>query len=202
MAYVDEQIGRVLDALEKSPERDNTVVVFLSDNGFHLGEKDHWLKYALWEQTCRVFLSIAAPGFPRQFSETPVGLIDLYPTLASLCGVSRPAHQLEGVDLTALLAGKTKERGAPVLSTYGRGSHAIRDARYRYICYSNGDEELYDDQKDPYEWTNLANVPRFDKVKVSLRKWLPKENASGVPEVKTADRDKSRWDDEAFKKNP
>jgi arylsulfatase A-like enzyme len=200
MAYVDEQIGRVLVALEKSPERDNTIVVFLSDNGFHLGEKDHWLKYALWEQTCRVFFSISVPGFPKQFSESPVSLIDLYPTLANLCGVPRPTHELDGVDLTKLLAGKTKERGAPVLSTYGRGNHAIRDDRYRYIRYANGDEELYDDEKDPYEWTNLANNPRFDHVKVSLRKWLPKENAPGVPEVKNAERDKSRWSDEAFDK--
>lgn len=199
MAYVDEQIGRVLDALEKSPERENTIVVFLSDNGFHLGEKDHWLKYALWEQTCRVFFSISVPGFPKQFSETPVGLIDVYPTLANLCGVPYPTHQLDGVDLTKLLAGKTKQRGAPVLSTYGRGNHTIRDDRYRYIRYSNGDEELYDDEKDPYEWTNLANDSHLNDVKAALRKWLPKENAPGVPEVKGADRDKSRWSDEAFK---
>jgi arylsulfatase A-like enzyme len=148
-----------------------------------------------------VFLSISVPGFPRQFSEAPVGLIDLYPTLANLCDVPRPAHKLDGIDLTGLLAGKTKERGAPVLSTYGRGNHSVRDARYRYIYYCNGDEELYDDNKDPYEWANLAGDPRFDEVKGSLRKWLPKENALGVPEVNTADRDKSRWSDEAFKKD-
>lgn len=199
MAYVDEQIGRVLDAFEKSPERDNTILVFLSDNGMHLGEKDHWLKYALWEQTCRVFLSVFVPGFPKQFCETPVSLIDLYPTLANLCGVPRPAHKIDGVDLTKLLAGKTKERGAPVLSTYGQGNHAIRDARYRYIHYRNGDEELYDDKKDPHEWRNLANDPHYDDVKARLRKWLPKENAPGIPEVeRAAARDHSRWTDEAF----
>jgi arylsulfatase A-like enzyme len=200
MAYIDEQIGRVLDALEQSPERENTIVVFLSDNGMHLGEKDHWLKYALWEQTCRVFFSISVPGYPKQFSETPVGLIDLYPTLASLCGIPLPTtHKLDGVDLKKLLAGKTKERGAPVLSTYGRGNHAVRDSRYRYIRYRNGDEELYDDKKDPCEWANLAGDSRFDKVKIRLRKWLPKEDAPDVPEVSAA-RDGSRWSDEAFTK--
>ena len=72
MTYIDEQIGRVLDALESGPHKDDTIVVFFSDNGMHLGEKDHWLKYALWEQTCRVFLSISVPGHPAAGSETPV----------------------------------------------------------------------------------------------------------------------------------
>jgi arylsulfatase A-like enzyme len=197
MTYIDEQIGHVLDALEKSPERDRTIVVFLSDNGMHLGEKDHWLKYALWEQTCQVFFSISVPGYPKQFSETPVGLIDLYPTLASLCDIPRPAHMLDGVDLKPLLAGKTNERGEPVLSTYGRGNHAIRDARYRYIRYRNGDEELYDHSNDPHEWTNLANKPESEKVKKRLRGWLPKSDTADVPEVANA-KDNSRWSDEAF----
>lgn len=199
MAYIDEQIGRVLDAIEQSPERDNTIVVFLSDNGMHLGEKDHWLKYALWEQTCRVFLSISVPGYPKQSCDTPVSLIDLYPTLAALCGVPRPkTHTLDGFDLSKLLAGKTKERGAPVLSTYGRGNHAIRDAGYRYIRYQNGDEELYDHRNDPYEWNNLAGNAGLAKIKRRMAKWLPKENAPNAPEVAGASKDNSRWQDEAF----
>lgn len=198
MTYIDEQIGRVLDGLEESPDRENTIVVFLSDNGLHLGEKDHWLKYALWEQTCQVFLSISVPGYPRQFSETPVSLIDLYPTLVSLCGIPRPeGHTLDGVDLKELLAGKTKQRGAPVLSTYGRGNHAVRDDRYRYIRYSNGDEELYDHRSDPYEWTNLASARGTERIKERLRAWLPKEDAPNAPEVPNA-KDNSRWSDEAF----
>ncbi len=198
MAYIDEQIGRVLDALEKSPERDRTIVVFLSDNGMHLGEKDHWLKYALWEQTCRVFFSISVPGYPQQFLDTPVSLIDLYPTLIDLCGIPKPAHTLDGIDLKPVLTGKVKERGEPVLSTYGRGNHAIRDARYRYIHYRNGDEELYDHSNDPYEWRNLAKEQHFDKVKESLRPFLPRSDAPDVPEVGAA-KDGSRWSDEAFK---
>lgn len=198
MAYIDEQIGRVLDAIENSAYRDNTIVVFMSDNGFHLGEKDHWLKYALWEQTCRVFFSISVPGYPKQFSETPVSLIDLYPTLMSLCRVPRPeTHTLDGFDLSKLLAGKTKKRSAPVLSTYGRGNHAIRDERYRYIRYRNGDEELYDHKNDPHEWTNLAMNSRFAKIKSRLHAWLPKENAPDVPEINPS-KDGSRWSDEAF----
>ena len=199
VAYIDEQIGRVLDALEQSEHRDNTIVVFFSDNGMHLGEKDHWLKYALWEQTCRVFLAVSGPGCRQQASATPVSLIDLYPTLIGACGVPAPAtHSLDGIDLRPLLAGDSAERGRPVLSTYGRGNHTIRDARYRYIRYRNGDEELYDHDRDPHEWTNLADDPAMESVKTRLRVWLPKEDAPDVPEI-NPDRDQSRWSDEAFR---
>ena len=198
MTYIDEQIGRVLDALESGPHNDDTIVVFFSDNRMHLGEKDHWLKYALWEQTCRVFLSISVPGSPRQVSETPVSLIDLYPTLTNLCGVPRPAtHTLDGIDLTEILAGRSRERGRPVLSTYGRGNHAIRDARYRYIRYRNGDEELYDHANDPHEFANLAADARVSDVKARLRQVLPSEDAPDVPEL-NPEKDGSRWQDEAF----
>jgi arylsulfatase A-like enzyme len=199
LAYVDEQIGRVLDALEKSPHRNDTIVVFLSDNGMHLGEKDHWLKYALWEQTCRVFLSITAPGKRRQTIEAPVGLIDLYPTLVALCGLDPPTtHALDGVNLAPLLAGRSAERGKPVLSTYGRGNHAIRDARYRYIRYRNGDEELYDHARDPHEWTNLAKDSAHNAVKARLARFLPEKDAPDVPELASRVPDLSRWQDEAF----
>jgi arylsulfatase A-like enzyme len=199
LAYIDEQIGRVLDAVERSRYRDNTVVVFLSDNGMHLGEKDHWLKYALWEQTCRVFLSISVPGGPRQKIDTPVGLIDLYPTLVDLCGLKPPTtHALDGIDLAPMLAGKTADRGKLVLSTYGRGNHAVRDSRYRYIRYRNGDEELYDHERDPHEWDNIARDPATDAVKSRLARFLPAEDAPDVPEIGIAG-DLSRWQDEAFR---
>lgn len=197
MAYIDEQIGRLLDALERSAHRDNTIVVFLSDNGMHLGEKDHWLKYALWEQSCRVFLSIHVPGLPTQRRDTPVGLIDLYPTLQHLCALPAPAHELDGLDLTPILTGRSTERGKPVLSTYGQGNHAIRNAQYRYIRYRNGEEELYDHRSDPHEWTNLARNPRYQQVKDEMSRWLPTVNAPGTKEEPGVD--DSRWSDEAFR---
>jgi hypothetical protein len=76
-----------------------------------------------------------------------------------------PGHELDGVDLNGILSGKTTSRGQPVLSTYGRGNHSLRDDRYRYIRYRNGAEEFYDDQDDPYEWKNLANDPKFAAAK-------------------------------------
>lgn len=100
--------------------------------------REHWLKYALWEQTCQVLLSISVPGTPHQKIDSPVGLIDLYPTLIDLCGLETPAtHTLDGVDLAPLLAGKVADRGKPVLSTYGRGNHTLRDARYLATATKN-----------------------------------------------------------------
>lgn len=180
-SYIDEQIGRVLDALEASPHASNTIVVLAGDNGFHGGEKTHWSKYALWEQTNRVVFSISAPGYPQQYSKTPVSLIDLYPTLLSLCSLDQPTRQaLDGLDLAPILKGAAQERGKPVLSTYKRGNHTVRDSRYRYIRYANGDEELYDHDHDPHEWRNLADNPDHAEVKKRMRQWLPEGDAPPI----------------------
>jgi arylsulfatase A-like enzyme len=180
-SYIDEQIGRVLDALEASPYADNTILVLAGDNGFHGGEKDLWSKFALWDQTNRVVFGISVPGMPAQVLTDPVGLIDIYPTLLSLCGFEKaPSQGLDGVDLVPMLKGESKERGRPVLSTFTRASHSIRDARYRYIRYKGGEEELYDHDVDPYEWTNLANNPDFDGVKTDLARWFPQKNAPAI----------------------
>ena len=135
---------------------------------------------------------------------TPVSLLDIYPTLNALCDLSSPeTHTLDGADLTAILSGKSKNRDEPVLSTYGRGNHSLRDERYRYIRYRNGAEEFYDEEKDPYEWANLANDPKYAKAKVDLAKWLPKVEAPDIqgpgigpagPALRNA-----VWEDEAFK---
>src|SRR6185436_7869936 len=128
---------------------------------------------ALWEQTCRVVFSISVPGMKPQRSTTPASLLDVYPTLLTLCGLPAPAtHTLDGIDLTPVLWGKRKDRGQPVLTTYGRGNHSVRDDRYRYIRYRNGDEELYDHAGDPHEWTNLARDPKLAAAKAALAKWL------------------------------
>lgn len=183
-SYVDDQVGRVLQALEASPYARNTLIVFASDNGYNAGEKNMWAKFALWDQTCRVVFGISGPGISPQFCPTPVSLIDIYPTLLQLCGLPRPAsHTLDGVDLSPILRGERIERGKPVLSTYGLGNHSICDWRFRYIRYRNGDEELYDHESDRYEWTNLAADPRYAAVKARLARALP---AVDAPEVEPA----------------
>ena len=199
-AYIDEQIGRVLDALERGPHQDNTIVVFAGDNGFHTGEKNHWLKFALWEQTCRVVFSVSMPGGPRQLNRSPVSLLDIYPTLNALCGLPPPeTHTLDGISLAAVVQGTRPARGRPVLSTYGRGNHSLRDDRFRYIRYRNGDEELYDHERDPHEWQNLAADPAYAPAKAALAKFLPTIEAPDIakplPALKHA-----TWEDQAFEK--
>jgi len=135
---------------------------------------------------------------PVQQSTTPVGLIDIFPTLDALCHLPPPdTHTLDGINLTPVLSGERKDRGEPVISTYGQGNHSLRNDRYRYIRYRNGAEELYDDQNDPYEWTNLAGDSRYAPVKAAMAKWLPTINAPGIFKPGPALRN-ATWEDVAF----
>lgn len=176
ISYVDDQLGRVLRALENGPYADNTIIVLTSDHGYHLGEKEHWTKFGLWEQTLRVPLLIALPGQTTQTVETPVSLIDLYPTLVSLAGIQSPNQALDGIDLAPLLLNPNLSRGRSVISTYGYQNHSIRSMKYRYIRYRNGEEELYFHVKDPFEFQNLAENPEFQQIITSFQKDLPEIN--------------------------
>lgn len=177
MAYLDAQIGIVVDALEKSPHKDDTIVVLFSDHGWHLGEKEHFGKGTLWEEATRAPLIWVAPGVtqPGGRCNAPVEFLSIYPTLCDLAGLPQPKF-LEGVSIRPLLANPQAEWTRPALSTFGFNNHAVRSQQYRYIRYANGDEELYDERADPYEWTNLAKNPVLESVKADLAKWMPKEN--------------------------
>lgn len=180
--FADAQIGRLLDALDVSGEAENTIIVFWGDHGWHLGEKQHWRKFALWEEATRVPLIISAPGLtePGSRSGRTVTLLDLYPTLVELCGLpSQP--QLEGNSLVPLLRDPGTAWERPALTTHGRNNHAIRTERWRYIRYEDGSEELYDHEADPQEWTNLASDSRWASIKAELAKHLPKTNAPDAP---------------------
>ncbi len=181
ITFVDECVGRVLDGLEKSEHRDNTIVVLWSDHGWHLGEKLHWRKFSLWEEATRNILAFQAPGTlpPGKTCTRPVNLQDMYPTLISLCGL--PARQLEAYDLTPLLRQPDAEWKRPTLTTFRRGNHSVRSEHWRYIRYSDGTEELYDHRSDPMEWTNVAADPRFRSTRDELAGWLPKTNAANDP---------------------
>jgi arylsulfatase A-like enzyme len=203
-AYVDDQIGRVLDALESGPNNENTIIVFAADNGWHTGEKNHWSKFYLSELACRVVFAVSMPGKKSQISNTPVGLIDIYPTLNALCRLEPPStHTLDGVDLTPVLSGTRADRGRPVLSTYGQGCHSLRDDRFRYTRFRDGSEELYDHRYDEHEWTNLAHDPRFAAAKQRLAECLPAVNAAPIEDASERDReaDVNRWDETIFEAN-
>jgi arylsulfatase A-like enzyme len=178
--YVDTQIGRVLNALEKSPYKDNTIVVFLTDNGFHLGEKHHWQKTTLWEEGTHVMLMFRAPGVTKAggVCERFVSLMDIYPTLAELCGLTPPAY-IDGRSLVPLL----KDPKAPWESTAITGLCdkgktdlayvSIRHELGRYTRYGADQEEFYATTQDPHEWTNqIANPDYADTVK-KLRALVP-----------------------------
>ena len=176
--WTDEQLGRVLDALDKGPHAGNTIIVLFSDHGYHLGEKQRWSKFSLWERTTRIPLIISVPGGVKGKCDQPVELLSLYPTLVDLCGL--PANtKLEGVGLRALLENPGAAWEHVALSTLGQNNHAVRDRRWRYIRYADGSEELYDHKDDPNEWRNLAAkdpLPEHATVIKRLKAHLPKIN--------------------------
>ncbi len=182
IAFADAQVGRVVDALDQSAFADNTVIVLWGDHGWHLGEKQHWRKFTLWEEADRVPLLIVAPGVtePGGRCDRTVSLMDIYPTLADLAGLPI-SETLEGVSLRPLLQNPDAEWDRPALTTHGRNNHALRSERWRYIRYADGTEELYDHEADPLEWTNLAVDPQYDDVKKELSQWFPEVNAPPAP---------------------
>jgi len=182
ISFADAMLGKVLDALDQGPNKDNTIIVLWSDHGWHLGEKLHWRKFTLWEEATRNVFMISVPGVTKPGSKCArgVSLIDIYPTLVDLCGLP-PRKELEGISIRPLLKDPSAKWDRPVMTTYRRGNHAVRDERWRYIRYNDGTEELYDRSADELEWRNLAGKPEFRAVKERLAKWLPKTNAPDSP---------------------
>ncbi len=178
--FADHQLGRLLDALGRSDHARSTIVALWSDHGYHLGEKGHWEKFALWEKATRVPLVVAAPGAvePGSVVESPVSLLDLYPTLVELAGLpAKPG--LDGDSLVPLLRDPDQERA--VTMTYQRGNHAVRSIRWRYIRYADGSDELYDHRSDPDEINNLATSGDYADVIREMARALPERSAEPVP---------------------
>jgi arylsulfatase A-like enzyme len=181
VAFVDAQVGRVLDALEATGRSKDTIVVLWSDHGYHLGEKEITGKNTLWERSTRVPLMFAGPGCgTMQVCREPVELLDVYPTLLELCGLPK-RDDLEGLSLVPQLKDATTPRSRPALTTHNPGNHAVRDARWRYIRYADGAEELYDLKSDPNEWNNIIDDRTHQDVLSRLRKALPAQEAPHAP---------------------
>lgn len=181
VCYMDAQVGRLLDALEKSQYRDNTIIVFVGDNGWHLGQKEHWGKVTLWNEAARVPMIWVAPKVTKAGvkCETPVDLMSIYPTLCELAGIPIPKHA-DGISIKKLLSNPSAEWPTPALTTMYKGNHTLSTAKWRYIRYHDGTEELYDEKADPREWTNVAGKPENAEVKKNLARFLPTKNAEPV----------------------
>ncbi|WP_372649186.1 sulfatase [Draconibacterium sp.] len=184
VSFVDDQIGKVLTALENSPNADNTIIVLWSDHGQHLGEKRHFRKQALWEEATRVPLLFSYPGIKSkgEICDKAVSLLDIYPTLLDLCQLPE-LPKLEGNSLTPLLENPEMEWDKPVLITWYYKNHSVRSNNWRYIKYRDGGEELYDHRNDPGEHVNLASNPSYADVIGQLQQYLPKTDA--IPAGKT-----------------
>jgi arylsulfatase A-like enzyme len=188
VAFVDEQIGKVVDAIENSSLRKNTIIILTSDHGWQMGEKSYLFKNSPWEESTRVPLIINNGASTVKGKVThPVSLIDLYPTLMDLCSLegnnklNEQGGALGGFSLRPFLeSSKTNNWDGPngaltLIGNYGKTiptekqNFSYRTVDYRYILYSNGKEELYDHGQDPYEWHNIAGLKKYDKIRKELR---------------------------------
>lgn len=180
--YMDDMVGQVLDALDHSEHADNTIVVFWSDHGYHMGEKERYRKFSLWDDSTHVPVIIRLPESLRmkwgagQACDEAISLQDLYPTLMELAGLE-PPQKLDGQSLVPLLIDPSADRDAPAITVNDWNSaYAIRTEQWTYIKREDG-EELYDRMTDPHQWHNLASDPQYRALMDGLAKHIPKEQA-------------------------
>ena len=193
IAFADAMFGNLMEALENSPYADNTVVMVWSDHGWQLGEKEHWRKFALWENVLQTVLMIKVP---EGVSSVPLGTAgkqvcgrivstqDIYPTLLDLCNLP-PRSDIDGRSLVPLLVDPHQEWPYPAVSSYDFSEFSIRTEGWRYTVYIDGSEELYDHQNDPNEWHNLASDPEFTVRLQEMKKHVPQDPA---PLIKTSEK--------------
>jgi iduronate 2-sulfatase len=190
--FMDAQVGHVLDALKRLGLAENTIVVFTSDHGYHLGEHGLWQKMSLFEESARVPLVIAAPGVAVEggVCEAPVGLVDLYPTLAALCNVAAPDN-LQGQSLVPMLKDPAEPGRGWALTQVTRGGrqtgrffgYSLRTPRWRYTEWAEGEQgrQLYDHDADPQEQVNLADDPAHAETIAELSRKLRDAVAQSFP---------------------
>jgi len=224
VASVDDLLGDILEVIDNSPLKDNTIIIFTSDHGWGMGEKDYLYKNSLWEESTRVPLIVRAPGIAKPGGKAahPVSLVDLYPTLIDLCKLTgntvknESGRPLDGHSIAPFLrdpSTDTWDGPDAVLTSIFRWqqsyipseqSYSLRSKDWRYIRYASGKEELYHNAKDPYEWTNLVDDPEQAARLKSFRKQLdnrmpdPDDYPAPAP-AKNAD---SAWKDKYFGWHP
>tara|TARA_R110000850_G_scaffold55417_11_gene131092 strand:- start:586 stop:2076 length:1491 start_codon:yes stop_codon:yes gene_type:complete len=177
ITFADAQVGRILDALDATGLAENTIVLFTSDHGYHMGEHGHWQKTTLYQNATHVPLVIAGPGVKAkgQASTSPAEMVDFYPTLAELAGLEAPEY-VSGVSLVPVLEDTTVMARETALTQYSNG-YSIRGPRYRYTEWGENGEvgvELYDHESDPDEMNNLAESPEHA---ATVKEWSGKLRA-------------------------
>lgn len=189
VAFMDAQVGKVLDALDEAGLTEKTIIIFTSDHGYHLGEHDFWAKVSLRDESAGVPLIISVPGKPPAVSDSLVELLDLYPTLTELCGLGVPAN-VQGKSIAQLIDIPDHEVRDTAFSVAPmRKGFLLREARYAYIQYGEdaaGGIELFDTLKDPKQYTNLATVPAHQatvaRFKTKLASKLHEIRDNDLPE--------------------
>jgi arylsulfatase A-like enzyme len=176
VSFADDMIGRIISALEESPNANNTIIVLVGDNGFHHGEKERWGKSALWRKASHVpFLIVPVKGDESVTAGDcvrPVNLIDIYPTLIDICELPEIHNQLAGNSLLPLIHDVNAEWNHPAISNYLPGNFAIHLNEWNYIRYANGSEELYNISEDEHEFHNLAIRPEYKELLDSLAGYI------------------------------
>lgn len=174
VSFTDHYVGEVIQALEQSEYKDNTIIVLFSDHGYHMGEKNTFQKQSLWEESSLSPLIFSGPGIlPGQRSTRVVSLLDIYPTLLELCQL--PAnHKNEGHSLLPLIENPRLNWQHPAITSWKGNNFAVQDQQYRYIRYSDQTEELYDHTNDPNEWTNISEQTEYADIKNKLASVIPK----------------------------
>ncbi|AZQ63908.1 hypothetical protein EI427_17255 [Flammeovirga pectinis] len=177
LTFADECVGQVVDALDNSQYKDNTIIVIMGDHGWHLGEKEFWGKNTLWERSAKTPLIIFDPRTKGGKQVTNiVSLLDVYPTLSEMCGL--PINKSnEGSSIYDLVKNPKKKTNKMVVTSKDKGFHTIRSSQYRYISYPDGTEELYDHNIDPNEWENVVKKENY-KEALNLMRTALKEKIS------------------------
>ena len=169
VTFMDEQVGRILDHLDKKGLRESTAIIFTSDHGYHLGEHGFWQKVSLHEEVTRVPLIISTPGMKAGRSKSIVEMVDIFPTASDLVGLEVP-KSVQGVSLVPVLKNSEAKVKSGAISFTRGVSWRTRD--WAYMRYPSGEEELYDMNKDVKQIHNLANLETHAKTKAAMRNEL------------------------------
>ena len=178
-SYADAQIGRILDALRKSEYADNTIVIFWSDNGYHLGEKQLWAKHTMYRQTSNVPMIWAGRNIDKNRTyDGIVSLLDIFPTLIDVCGLQDTDDVMDGISIRDILEGGNGNPGRYAVMANKADGFSVITREWHYNFYSkSGSEELFDAENDMYELHNLSENETYSEVLKQMRKLLPESPA-------------------------